>query len=155
MKHSTSKQRVYGMFLVAFLLILSACSSSKSDADLPPPPAGPAALLVAHPWELEAAGFDDDSSGRIEPNENTLLACQQDNTIRFFPDGSGRTDDNADACTPDSTSSVFEWEYSAPQNLLLIGGTPLKIADISKQFLCIKMDEYLTVPFLVEYRAVE
>jgi hypothetical protein len=53
MKHSTSKRRGYGMLLVAFLLILSACSSSKSDADLPPPPAGPAALLVAHPWEMD------------------------------------------------------------------------------------------------------
>jgi hypothetical protein len=41
------------MLLVAFLLILSACSSSKSDADFPPPPAGPAALLVAHPWEMD------------------------------------------------------------------------------------------------------
>ncbi len=143
------------MLLIFALLILTACSSAKSDGDFPPPPAGPAALLVAHPWELEAAGFDDDSSGRIEPNENTLLACQQDNTVRFFAEGTGRTDENDERCLTDTASTHFIWQLNLLQNQLTISGTPLKIVELSQQALRLKMDDYLAVPFLVEYKPLD
>lgn len=135
--------------LALFSLATASCSKDKNAS------AGPtiAEKLVATDWVLETAGFDDDSTGFIEPNENQLTECQSDNSIRFLANGTGFTYENDNQCVNVPAETGFEWSLDSSQTRIWLGNTPMEIRLISANELVLAYQEYLLVPFLATYKA--
>lgn len=78
-----------------------------------------AGLLTIRQWILSGHGFDDNKNGILDPQENIIQDCQDDNSYVFEKNGSGKYSDNAKTC-PGENENNFTWQ-------LLNNGRELKI----------------------------
>lgn len=135
--------------LLASQYLLPSCQKSNDE----PSPPSRADLLTKPEWQLRAAGFDDDSSGVLEPNENELLPCQLDNSLQFLANGTGTTLDNSRRCDNIPAETSFTWIIPPASSRLEISGTPMEIKLLNEERMILAFQEFLIVPYLVEYDA--
>ena len=109
------------MFLL-FLVLAIACKKEKVPAPAPAPsPKSVQELLTQKEWLLVSIGIDINNNGVIDINEETILDCQKDNTIKFNMDGTGFSSDKGLRCDVLS-ETVFTWAFATDNKTLIING---------------------------------
>jgi hypothetical protein len=91
--------------LIAMLALIVSC---KKEKDSVAEKKSAAQLLTQEEWILNAAGFDDNKNGVLEPAENSIQDCQKDNSYIFNMAGTGAALDNTVTCGG-PVNNNFEW----------------------------------------------
>ena len=109
------------MFLL-FIFLAIACKKEKVPAPIPTPsPKSIQELLTQKEWLLVSVGADINSNGVIDTNEEAIINCQKDNTIKFNIDGTGFSSDKGLRCDVLS-EAAFNWVFATDNKTLILDG---------------------------------
>jgi hypothetical protein len=67
-------------------------------------------LLTQKEWVLSGYGYDRNDNGIIDASEESIQACEEDNTFSFHVDGSGMSSDNRLTCGTGIAEQAFAWK---------------------------------------------
>lgn len=102
--------------LLSLSLVFVSCS--KDDDDNNPAPKTKTQLITQNYWKFSTAtvgGFDVSIA---------LQACQKDNFISFYPNGTGTLDEGPAKCNAlDPQSNPFNWNFQNGETQLFISAT--------------------------------
>ena len=88
-------------------------------------------LLTSGQWLLVGYGYDDNSSGTLDMDENLIIDCQKDNTIEYRKNGSGISLENQSVCMADPVSE-FEWKFIDKEKAIEIQAQRLDIHTLTE-----------------------
>lgn len=97
------------ILLTALFLILLSC---KKEIDTRNEKVPAIELLTQKPWTLISHGLDSNGNDKIDPAEESIEDCQEDNITNFYPDGTGLFDDNAISCGIGIEKEAFVWAFT-------------------------------------------
>src|SRR5262245_30185170 len=102
------------LLIVALMILIMSCNKDEDKAK-------PAIELMTHrSWILSAHGYDTDDNRQIEPSENNIQPCEQDNNYAFNTNGTGVYSDMGLSCGgPDQNH--FNWRLLNNDTQLEIG----------------------------------
>jgi len=104
----------YLLSLVATITIGS-CAKNKNENSQP---LSARELLTLKPWRLLSYGYDNNSNGLVDSNEEEIKDCERDNTYIFNKNGSGVVQENSNICTGVDPSSSFAWTLTNNDTVL-------------------------------------
>jgi hypothetical protein len=110
----------------------------------------PTELLTQKIWKITSAGFDDNNNGVLDPTENTIESCQQDNTYIFNPSGTGAVFDNAITCG-NPVNSNFSWKFLNNEKEMELELQRLFILRLNENEMILNPDLPLTVKYMLVY----
>ncbi|RYY21505.1 MAG: hypothetical protein EOO04_18120 [Chitinophagaceae bacterium] len=67
-------------------------------------------LLMHRQWVLSSYGFDENNNGTIDPAEERIEECEQDDTYEFFANGTGLMRGNSYSCCNGIDEQCFQWQ---------------------------------------------
>lgn len=91
---------------VSVAIAIFGCKKNNNERSLQP---SAAEILTERPWKLLSYGFDLNKNGMIDPNEESIRDCENDNTYMFNKDGSGVFYENSKICDGNDPVSQFNW----------------------------------------------
>ena len=101
----------YYLACVTAIIAIASCKKNANQNPLPPSPLPPSAegMLIEKPWKLISYGYDNNSNGMIEVNEESIRDCEKDNTYTFNKGGSGVFNENSKICDGNDPTNPFNW----------------------------------------------
>lgn len=127
-----------------FLAVLTSCgkdTTSKTNTQ----------FLIQQAWKIETHGLDENNNGVIEQSESDMLSCQVDDVFTFSPGGAGIYSPGSLTCSPDDSTSHFNWSFSNNETELSIAAYPEKISELNDNTLEIYYDEQNSQGQTVKY----
>ena len=106
-------------------------------------------LLSQKEWILTGFGFDDNSNGKLDAEENLIQDCQKDNCYRFHASGIGTSLDNAIRCSGPAESQ-FSWRLLNNDTQIEIQSEIVNILLLDKNNMV--LNRGLTPRFTMVYR---
>ena len=93
-------------------------------------------LLIARPWVFEKYGLDENNNGSIDDSENSMLACETDDTYAFYANGSGFYNGGTVPCSIGETTIInFSWRFENNCTELAVFAAPEKISQLDESIL--------------------
>ena len=93
-------------------------------------------LLIEKSWKFEIYGLDENNNGVIEESENSMLACEADDTFTFNANGTGVFARGATSCSVGEPATInFNWSFSNNGTELAIFAAPEKINKLDENVL--------------------
>ena len=94
------------------------------------------ALLIEKSWKFEIYGLDENNNGIIEASENSILACEADDSFQFYANGTGFFDSGASTCgVNEPPITNFQWSFANNGTELAIFAAPEKISRLDENIL--------------------
>ena len=94
------------------------------------------ALLIEKSWKFEIYGLDENNNGIIEASENSILACEADDSFHFYANGTGFFDGGSSPCSVNETPITnFQWSFANNGTELAIFAAPEKISILDENTL--------------------
>ncbi len=111
------KQFLFLLVLIStHAFIFSSCN--KKDSPPPPAPKTKTELLVLGTWKFKGA-----TSGGSDIS-GALQACQKDNIMTFFTNGTGSVDEGPTKCNAgDPQTNPFSWNFASGETILHVSAT--------------------------------
>ena len=94
--------------LVCVIAIIAIAGCAKNDSQNRFPRTAEE-MLIEKPWKLISYGYDYNSDGMIEVNEESIKDCEKDNTYTFNKDRSGVISENSKICDGNDPTNRFNW----------------------------------------------
>jgi hypothetical protein len=93
-------------------------------------------LMTQRAWILSSYGYDNNGNQQIDPSENNIQPCEQDNNYVFRSNGSGRFSDLGLLCGGPSDHE-FNWRFINHDTQLELGINIISILALDEQQLVI------------------
>ncbi len=120
-----------GIIALASLLIIIISCSKEDDAIT-----RKTMLLCEREWKFEAHGLDENNNGFIEPSENRMFACEQDDIYQFNPNCTGVFTSGTMHCSVDEESTInFYWRFLDRGTQLAVFAAPEMINRLDENVL--------------------
>ncbi len=141
------KKIFWQCMLPMVLWMITACKKEKQLVVK-----SPVQLLTEKEWKLFSIGFDDNSNGVIDNNEELIKDCEKDNTIKFVADGRGFFRDNGVACGGQLENN-FNWVYVNNNTEIEIEANFVSIMKLDeKEFIYTPKLEGVSPKLIIHYR---
>lgn len=101
----------YYLACATAIIAIAGCKKNETQNPLLPSPVPLSAeeMLIEKPWKLISYGYDNNTNGMIEANEESIRDCDKDNTYTFNKDGSGVFNENSKICDGNDPINRFNW----------------------------------------------
>jgi len=94
------------------------------------------ALLISQSWKFEIYGHDENNNGMIEESENSMLACEADDSFTFNANGTGVFASGTMPCSiGEPATTNFSWNFANNGTELAIFAAPEKINRLDETIL--------------------
>jgi len=155
--------KIFFGFIITVLFSLFIISCNKDAKPVTPQPTK-TDHIIASPWKLDTAGFDQDRNGAIDISVMGFISgCVRDNALSFQTNNTGTTDEGATKCNgADPQTTTFNWSFADAEANLSISNsvlTPLngksKILELNSTVLKLTKDTIIsgvTLPIIVQLK---
>ena len=129
------------------LWMITACKKEKEIVEK-----SPVQLLTGKEWILFSIGFDDNSNGVIDNNEELIKDCEKDNTIKFTSNGQGFFNDKGINCGGPLENN-FNWVFIDNNTSIEIEGAIISILKLDEnEFIYTPKLEGVNPKLIIHYR---
>jgi hypothetical protein len=108
--------RSFALLLFSTFIFAGCSKTTKSKTE----------LLTDKPWFLAYYGYDDNFNGNIDPAEDYMSACEEDNVFTFRTDGTLTEDEGANSCYS-AIAYRYNWYLSSDESSITIDGSTYTI----------------------------